>query len=402
MTAHVLARGQAVAVWWRSAGRAWWPPRVVRPVRLAAIRSAMARPTAVRTAKVLIAALLAWQAASWWLPGEQRYLAVATALAMVSAPTVYRSVTQALRSVAARAAGLAVALAVVWLLGPAAGSAAAIPAIALVVAGRRGSDGRLQVASTAVLALAAATAVPVGHVVALTLAALTGAVVGVAVNALVLPPVHLSASDSAVRGLAVAMGELLVDMGRGLRERQHADRAHTWLEKGRRLEDLAVRAHEDVRESQESLRWNTRCVAVRGRREPSGHGEALRALHRITFQVRGIARTLADTVDDHRPGQMFLDRYAATLQAAGEAVTCFAVPGPAESPAEDEARERLRRAIDDAAQWHTKMTREIEHGTLTEPGAWHVYGSLMTDAERLLADLDRAPRPTVPPQTSHP
>ncbi|MEU2134871.1 hypothetical protein [Streptomyces sp. NPDC018352] len=412
MTAHVLARGQAVTVWWRDAGRAWWPPRVVRSVRPAAIRSAAVRsaavrpaavrPAAVRTVKVLIAALLAWQAASWWLPGEQRYLAVATALAMVSAPSVYRSVTQALRSVGARAAGLAVAVGVVWLLGPAAGSAAAIPAIALVVAGRRGSDGRVQIASTAVLALAAATAVPVGHVVSLTLAALTGAVVGVAVNALVLPPVHLGASGSAVRGLAVATGELLVDMGRGLRERQHADRADTWLERGRRLEDLAVRAHEDVRESQESLRWNTRCVAVRGRRQPSGHGETLRALHRITFQVRGIARTLADTVDDHRPGQMFLDRYAATLEAAGEAVTYFAAPGPADGPARDEARERLRRAIDDAARWHTMMTGEIEHGTLTEPGAWHVYGSLMTDAERLLTDLDRAPRPAEAPQTSHP
>ncbi|MEU3216312.1 aromatic acid exporter family protein [Streptomyces sp. NPDC006971] len=396
MTAHVLARGQAVAVRWRNAGRAWWSPRAFRSVR----------PAAVRTVKVLIAALLAWQAASWWLPGEQRYLAVATALAMVSAPTVYRSVTQALRSVAARAAGLAVAVAVVWLLGPAAGSAAAIPAIALVVAGRRGSDSRLQVASTAVLALAAATAVPVDHVVALTLATLTGAVAGIAVNALILPPVHLSASDSAVRGLAVAMGELLVDMGRGLRERRHADRAHAWLEQGRRLEDLAVRAHEDVRESQESLRWNTRCVVVRGRREPSGHGEALRALHRITFQVRGIARTLADTVDDrhtgHRLGQMFLDRYAATLEAAGGALKCFATPGAADGSAEDDARDRLRRAIDDAAAWHTMMTGEIKQGALTEPGAWHVYGSLMTDAERLLADLDRAARSAATSQISHP
>jgi hypothetical protein len=32
----------------------------------------------------------------------------------------------------------------------------------------------------------------------------------------------------------------------------------------------------------------------------------------------------------------------------------------------------------------------IARGTLTKPGAWHVYGSLMTDVERLLADLDRA------------
>ncbi|MEL5960750.1 hypothetical protein AADR41_39385, partial [Streptomyces sp. CLV115] len=188
-------------------------------------------------------------------------------------------------------------------------------------------------------------------------------------------------------GLQLRAGQLrdlLADMGRGLKERQHTDRADTWLERGRRLEDLAMRAYEDVRERRERLRWNTRCVAVRGRREPSGHGETLRALHGITFQVRGIARTPADTVDDHRPGQMFLDRYAATLQAAGEAVTYFATPGPADGPARDDAHERLRRAINDAAQWHTTMTREIEHGTLTEPGAWHVYGSLMTDAEQLL------------------
>ncbi|MFJ2629485.1 hypothetical protein ACIO6T_40555 [Streptomyces sp. NPDC087532] len=98
---------------------------------------------------------------------------------------------------------------------------------------------------------------------------------------------------------------------------------------------------------------------------------------------------------------MFLDRYAATLEAAGGAVTYFATPGPAEGPAEDDARERLYRAIDDAAAWHTMMTGEIEQGTLTEPGAWHVYGSLMTDAERLLADLDRAPRPVVAPRASH-
>ncbi|MFF9651121.1 hypothetical protein [Streptomyces sp. NPDC014622] len=137
-----------------------------------------------------------------------------------------------------------------------------------------------------------------------------------------------------------------------------------------------------------------------------GLGEALRALHRITFQVRGIARTLADTVDDrrtgHRPAQMFLDRYAATLETAGDAVKCFAAPGVADGSAEDGARERLRRAIDDAAAWHTMMTGEIEQGALTEPGAWHVYGSLMTDAERLLADLDRAARSATTPQIPHP
>jgi hypothetical protein len=38
------------------------------------------------------------------------------------------------------------------------------------------------------------------------------------------------------------------------------------------------------------------------------------------------------------------------------------------------------------------MTELIARGRLPEPGSWHVYGSLMTDVERLLADLDRADR----------
>ncbi|MGK4585859.1 FUSC family protein [Kitasatospora sp. HPMI-4] len=354
-------------------------------------------PTALtRSVKGLVAALFAWQAASWWLPGQQQYLAVATALAMVNAPTIYRSVTQALRSVAARTAGLSLAVFVIWLLGPAAGSVAAIPAIALVAGGRPGSESRLQIASTAVLTLAAATAVPVGHVVTLTLATLTGAVTGIAVNALILPPLHLDASDTSVRELATAMGELLGDMGRGLRERRHTDRAHLWLEQGRHLDDLVAQAQEDVRQGQESLRWNTRCF-IHGQRNPSAHGEVLRALHRVSFQVRGIARTLADSVDGRYAGhglsRLFLDRYAATLEAAGDAMNSFAAPGRTIGSDPDNVCGPLRHAIDDATTWHRTMTDEIRRGTLAEPGAWHVYGSLMTDIERLLFDLERTNPP---------
>ncbi|GAA2272767.1 hypothetical protein GCM10010430_68430 [Kitasatospora cystarginea] len=385
----------------RPVGVARWSESARRALRLAssswAARPGRAATALTRSAKGLVATLLAWEISSWWLPEAQQYLAVATALAMVNASTVYRSVTQAVRSVAARVTGLSLAVAVVWLLGSAAGSAAAILAIALVTGGRRGSDNRLQIASTAMLALTAATAAPMGHVVTLTLATLMGAAIGIAVNALILPPLHLAASDASVRDLAAAMGTLLGDMGRGLRERQHADRAHAWLERGRHLEELVVQAQEDVRQGQESLRWNTRC-AVRGRHEPLPHGEALRALHRVSFQVRGIARTLADNVDDrhadHHLGQLFLDRYATTLEEAGQAVGSFAGSGQAAGSGGSDARGGLRRAIDEATDWHGLMTELIERGALVKPGAWHVYGSLMTDVERLLADLDHADRLT--------
>ncbi|MFE4336450.1 aromatic acid exporter family protein [Streptomyces sp. NPDC056831] len=344
-------------------------------------------------AKNLIAALLAWEFATLWIPGERPYVAVATALLMVNAATVYRSVTQAARSMATRAAGVLLALGTVWLLGSTAGSIAGIVGIALVAAGSRASDDRLQVASTAVLTLTAAAAAPVGHVVLTAIAALSGAVVGVAVNALIMPPIHLDESDDAVRGLARVMGALLRDMGHGLRERQHVARAHGWVEDGRGLGRRVADARERVQQGQESLRWNT-CWAVHPQRRPVTYGDMLSTLHGVSLQVRGIARTLADNVDDthtdHHLGQQFLDRYAEMLKLAGHAVEAFVEVDSASRPAE--AREGLRAAIDRARAWHDTMTDLIGRGALVKPGAWHVYGSLMTDVERLLVDLDHAGR----------
>lgn len=71
----------------------------------------------VRGAKALIAALLAWGVAAPWSPGGSPYLAVATALLMVNASTVYQSVTKAAQNVVAKLAGLVLALATAWLFG---------------------------------------------------------------------------------------------------------------------------------------------------------------------------------------------------------------------------------------------------------------------------------------------
>lgn len=370
-------------------------PRLLLSRIVGATRPGWGRHVLVHGTKNLIAALLAWEAATLWIPGESSYVAVATALLMVNAATVYRSVTQAVRSVAIRAMGVLLALGTVWLLGSTAGSIAGIVGIALVAAGRRASDDRLQVASTAVLTLTTAAAVPVGNVVFTAVAALSGAVVGVAVNALVLPPMHLEESDDAVRDLAQVMGALLRDMGHGLRERQHAARAHGWVQDGRGLGRRVADAREHVQQGQESLRWNT-CWVVRPRHRPVTYGDMLNTLHGVSLQVRGIARTLADNVyddhADHHLGQQFLDRYAEMLELAGQAVEAF-VEAEAESAARPaEAREGLREAIDGARAWHETMTDLIGRGALVKPGAWHVYGSLMTDVERLLTDLDHADR----------
>lgn len=342
-------------------------------------------------AKTVAAALPAWGIAAPWSPGGHPYLAVATAFLMVNASTVYRSVTQAARNVSAKVAGLVLALMTVRLLGATAGAVAVIALVAVLAGPRRGTDDRLQIASTAVVALAATAAGPMNGLVSPVLQTLAGAVVGILVNALVLPPLHLDASDSAVHEVARAMANLLDDMGTGLGRHRLASGAHAWLHRARGLEQRLTRAEEQVRNADESLRWNTRCL-IHGRRKETAHSETFNTLRGVSLQVRGIARTLADNASDqhsgHRLGQEFLARYAETLQLAGEAVREFTALPTVPGPSGTASPEQLRMAIDRALAWHTTMTGLIGEGSLTKPGAWHLYGSLMTDMERLLADLD--------------
>ncbi|GHB62153.1 FUSC family protein [Streptomyces viridiviolaceus] len=343
--------------------------------------------------KNLTAALLAWQASAPWGQGRPQFLAVATALLVVNTSTVHHSMIEAAHRVAIHVAGVTLAVATAWWLGPTAGSIMAVLAVILVARGRRAFDDRLQVASTALITLTAAAAVPVRDLALLALATLTGAVVGTAVHALILPPVHVADSRTAVRRLARATSLLLRDMGRGLRQHQRTSHARVWLSRARQLEEEIAEAQDHVRLAEDSLRWNIRC-SVHGPRRPGTGGHALLVLHGISLQVRGIARTLADTVDTPRDdfslGQLFTDQYARTLELAGQAVEGFAEVDGAADPEDADGGKRLRTALDQARSWHDRMTELVARGALTEPGAWHIYGSLVTDAERLLSDLDRA------------
>ncbi|WP_406724024.1 hypothetical protein WJ438_04295 [Streptomyces sp. GD-15H] len=343
--------------------------------------------------KNLTAALLAWQASAPWGPGRPQFLAVATALLVVNTSTVHHSVTEAARRIAVQAAGAALAIATAWWLGPTAGSIMVVLAVVLATRGRRMFDDQLQVASTALLTLAVVAAMPVRDLVLLALATAAGAIVGTAVNALILPPVYVDDSRAAVRRLARATSALLRDMGRGLHQHQRPSHARVWLSRARQLEEEIAEAQDQVRLAEDSLRWNLRC-SVHGPRRPGTGGHALLVLHGISLQVRGIARTLADTLDaprdDFRLGRLFTDQYARTLELAGQAVEDFTAGSRAAEPEHTAAGKRLCTALDQAQSWHDRMTELVARGALTEPGAWHIYGSLVTDAERLLSDLDRA------------
>ncbi|MGW5433622.1 FUSC family protein [Streptomyces sp. NPDC004059] len=341
--------------------------------------------------KSLVAAVLAWQLIALWLPGQQQFLGVGTALVMANASTVYSSVVHAARRVAIQVSGVSLAVAAAWLLGATAGAIVAVLIVVLLTGGRRNGEDRLQVASTAVISLTAAAAAPVGHVVVPAVSTLAGATVGVAVNALVFPPTYLSQSDAAVRGLARCTGTLLRDMGRDVREGRSASHVHLWLERARELERQVSDARDEVQKAAESLRWNARAAAHR-QHMSAVYEYAFEVLHRASFRVRGIARTLADSLDqdstDHGLKQGFAVRYGEALELAGQVFLTYAALGVTADARQDDARRQLRTVIDRMLTWHATVTDLLERGALTDLNAWQVYGSLVADVERLLTDLD--------------
>lgn len=175
--------------------------------------------------------------------------------------------TEAARRVAIQVAGVALAVATAWWLGPTAGSIPAVLAVVLATRGRRAFDDQLQVASTTLITLTAAAAMPVRDLALLALATLTGAVVGTAAHALILPPVHAADSRTAVRRPARVTSLLLRDMGRGLCQHRRTSHVRVWLSRARQLEEEIAEAQDQVRLAEDSLRWNLRC-SVHGSRRP--------------------------------------------------------------------------------------------------------------------------------------
>ncbi len=168
-------------------------------------------------------------------------------------------------------------------------------------------------------------------------------------NALILPPLHPDATDVSVRKPAAAMGSLLDGMARGLHERRHTDRPRTWPQEGRHREERVTQAHEDVRRGRKPALEHTvrhaRSRVPKGQPPVHGGGHCAPCTmsHPRSAASPGPWPTTSATGTRTTVGGRFLDRYATTREAAGEAVASFGTYGPAAGPDCTVARDRLRR-----------------------------------------------------------
>ncbi|UKY47419.1 hypothetical protein [Streptomyces inhibens] len=87
---------------------------------------------------------------------------------------------------------------------------------------------------------------------------------------------------------------------------------------------------------------------------------------------------------------LFLDRYAEALELAGTAVQGFVVPESAPGICRVGVFGGGWGVFGGALAWCEVMVELVGAGVFAGPGAWCVYGWLVSEVERLLADLVHA------------
>jgi hypothetical protein len=287
------------------------------------LRAAVRAPGPERTAALLlvkaaVASVIAWQLAVRLMDSPTPFYAPLAAQLVVD-ETIVRSIWQSIERVAAVVLGMSVA----WVVGSCVGvtwwSMVPVMLLALLI-GRwdRLGDHGIQVPVMVLLSLLTVKWDDVDFTYLTIVETVLGGAVGIAVNAVVLAPMHLTGPRRAVRDLTDLVQGLLEDMATGLREGWDGDTARLARPRhpDRRGGARGPRRH---REGPGGTRLNPRHRLRPARVDWEGYKNTAETVQRGQWPVAGIARTLADAADDAQwlpsPSPAWLAGYADVLEA---------------------------------------------------------------------------------------
>jgi hypothetical protein len=367
--------GQAVRAAWRGPGRE--------------------RDLLKQSLKAAGAGLLAWCVAGVWMGDPMALMAPWVAVVLVQA-TVYSSVRQAAQQFAAICVGTLLASGAQAVTDDTTGALALClpPLMLLANWSRLGAQG-IYAATTAVFTLAsgAVSGSAVGHRLA---QAALGAVIGIAVNALVLPPIHLRDVRENLVSLVRDTGDVLREIAQGLSEGDwDAQTAADWSSAAARLQ-RRLNALDSARGwSRESLRLTYAPLRALHRVPPTPtvppEDEDGR-WSRVTGHVTALTRTLAVTVDEHRtpapPEGPVLRLYARLLELIGDA--CHAEAdrlAGTDAPPGTDAPDRPGKATPEHLEdLHERLQEGLREHAERGAAPTAVLGTLLLQAENIWAE----------------
>ena len=344
--------------------------------------------------KAAIATVLAWQFAVRVLKSPVPFYAPMAALLVVDR-TMVRSLSASAQRIAAVVLGLSVAWVVSTVFGVYWWTMFGVILVALVI-GRwsRLGDHGIQVPAMVLLSLITAKGTNEEFTYLTIVETVAGGVIGVATNAIVFAPLHLTKPRQRVAVLARQVRELLEEMAEGLRGDWDARAANRWYRRGSEIADKTPFVIDDIRTGRESMRFNLRDNLRPADVDWEGYEHTVTTLRRTLWQATGIARTLVDAADERghqpTPSDSFLAEYADALAALAVAVSQF-------GRHDDEATAAFDAGIAKAYDVLTTLREQVRTTPLEDPDEWPVYGSLISDSLRAIAELEAARESAVLP-----
>ncbi|WP_051828268.1 FUSC family protein [Streptomyces bicolor] len=365
----------------------------VRAARRAWTQPGRERDLSVQAAKAALAACVAWAVAGWWLKMPMAFVAPWVAVVLVES-TVFRSIAHGLQQLAAIATGTVVATGVALMLdSPMAAMGLVLPAVVLLGNWRRlGSQGVY--AATGALFVLTGGPVTIAGSAARIAEAVFGAVVGIAVNALIRPPVYLRSTRSALEEAAHEAQEILDAVADRLAaDEWDARTAGSLHERALRLYRLVEQARAAVGWSRESLRANPRRRSRAVSPPGQDYDDAVTVLDYLAVHTAGVTRALLEACEDERgqprPGPPVTERYAEFLRGSARAIQLYTRSRFAPGGHDQHADQELREVVDDMVRALDDLRQRLHAAVPDDPDALASYGTLLTQARRLADQLAR-------------
>ncbi|WP_308377531.1 aromatic acid exporter family protein [Streptomyces sp. ISL-99] len=373
--------GAAFGRMWRWVS--WEASAIGRSARRAAAGPGPERDVVTQSLKAAGAAAAAWALAGWWWNAPMALMAPWTAVVLVQS-TVYRSLRSGVQQLVVIAVGTVLAAGAANLTGNTmAAMALVLPVAVLLGTYARFGEHGLYAPTTAlfVLAYGSHSALDVLHRL---FESAVGAVIGIAVNALILPPVHLRSVRDSLHRLPLQSAELLHAIADGLREGYGRQQAEAWHDRARRITGILSDLRDARLWTRESYRLNPG-RKMRRTGPPLPPAEWDQAWERIADPLVALTRTLTSTVSDEpmlRPlPDAALEHLSDLLRAAGD--VCAADLAVLEGRGHS-AREERALALESAWAAHGRLKRQLlEQDSETATS----LGGLVAESQQLLYEL---------------
>lgn len=350
------------------------------------------RHTLALVGKSTLAASVAWFIAHDVMQAQSPAFAPFSAV-LIMQVTVYRSLLQMLRYLAAVSAGVAVQAVLGLLTGPYLLTFVLVAVAALVIGRweRLGSQGS-QVVTAAFFAFstyaaASSTSEGISQLGQIIVLVCIGCGAGAVVNMLVLPPMRYRSAESGIHTLAHSLCDLVGDMYPALRQgRLEKERTEHWRQRASHLGPIVSQAQASVRTAKESVYYNPRRLLRSHRPTFTGYESVIDAFERVTYQLSSMTRSL-DQAHDGRTGrdhEDFLHRYGDLLASLAHITELFSRLD----------QDRLRRqapelceAAEQAQEARTRLVENAENSALPLGDPSQPYDILLTEATRLTEEV---------------